>query len=122
MPWIFQQSTGKLMRNGVLVGTGYAGKNEGKNNPHMQTVPNIGPLPRGEYKIIGHPFHHPHTGNYSIRLEPKPTTSMYGRSGFLIHGDSASNPGGASSGCIVLPFNIRHQIWNSGDRDLEVTQ
>ncbi|HAU5567044.1 TPA: DUF2778 domain-containing protein [Serratia fonticola] len=122
MSWVFQQSTGQLSRNGVLVATGYAGLGAGKNNPGMQSTPDTGPLPRGKYTITGHPFHHPHTGNYSMRLQPAPSNVMYGRAGFLIHGDSVAHPGGASNGCIVMPLNIRHKIWSSGDRQVEVVQ
>lgn len=122
MSWIFQQSTGRLSRNGKLVATGYAGKDSGKNNPAMQFTPDTGPLPRGRYTITGHPFHHPHTGNYSMRLQPASTNVMFGRAGFLIHGDSAAHPGSASNGCIVMPLNIRQAIWASGDRQVEVIQ
>ncbi|MBP2168297.1 hypothetical protein J2125_001489 [Erwinia toletana] len=120
MTWIFQQSTGRLSRDGKLIATGYAGKDGGKNNPELQATADTGPLPRGKYTIIGHPFHHPHTGNYSMRLQPDPSNIMYGRAGFLIHGDSAAHPGSASNGCIVMPLNIRHTIWSSGDRRVEV--
>ena len=40
----------------------------------------------------------------------------------MIHGDSIGNPGSASEGCIILGPAIRHRIWNSGDRNLEVVQ
>ncbi|WP_312044275.1 tlde1 domain-containing protein [Erwinia sp.] len=122
MTWVFQQSTGDLTRNGHLVAKGYAGKGPGKFNPNMEGTPNIGPLPKGKYSIIGHPFHHPHTGNYSIRLQPDPKNNMFGRAGFLIHGDSMKHPGMASNGCIVLPGPIRQLIWNSGDKSVEVVR
>ncbi|EPR9081487.1 hypothetical protein ACU9CW_002015 [Cronobacter dublinensis] len=61
MTWIYHQSSGKLFRNGKLMGTGYAGKDAGKNAPNLQGTADIGPLPRGKY-TIGAPFHHPHTG------------------------------------------------------------
>lgn len=120
MTWIYQQSTGFLTQNGRRVAQGYAGKGPGKNNSGMESTPNIGPLPKGKYTIIGHPFTHPHTGQYSIRLQPHPGNSMYGRSGFLIHGDSSKHPGSASNGCIILPMHMRQQIWASGDKEMEV--
>lgn len=122
MAWVYQQGTGRLYRNGRLVATGYAGKGNGKNNPEMQNVQMVGPLPRGTYSITGAPFRHPTTGIYSIRLEPNSGNAMHGRSGFLIHGDSRQRPGDASNGCIILPRNIRETIWNSGDRQVEVTR
>ncbi|WP_435948226.1 hypothetical protein [Dryocola sp. BD586] len=80
----------------------------------------MGPLPRGNYTITGNPFTYPHTGQYSIRQRPAPGNIMYGRSGFLIHGDSRQNPGAAANGCIILPLHIRQMIGDSGDRQLEV--
>ncbi|WP_241645188.1 tlde1 domain-containing protein [Rosenbergiella metrosideri] len=120
MTWIFEQSTGKLSKNGHFIIKGYSGKGPGKFNPDMEKKPNIRPLPRGKYQIIGRPFHHSHTGAYSIRLQPDPTNNVYGRAGFLIHGDSSKHPGEASNGCIILPLNVRQKIWDSGDKQIEV--
>ena len=63
---------------------------------------------------------HLHCGTYVIRLEPDPGNNMCSRSGFYIHGDSKSHPGSASQGCIVLPIKYRKDMWNSGDKILEV--
>jgi len=63
---------------------------------------------------------HPHTGAYSIRLHPAQGNVMFGRARFLIHGDSAKHPGKASDGCIIMPLFIRHEIWASGDKQVEV--
>ncbi len=38
----------------------------------------------------------------------------------MIHGDSTTEPGQASQGCIILPLQIRKKIWDSNDRDLRV--
>lgn len=119
MPWIYQQSSGRLYRNGTYVGTGYSGHGSGKNNSAMQGVAGIGPIPTGSYDI-GAPFNHPQAGPYALRLTPKSGTYTYGRSGFLIHGDSLSNPGQASEGCIVESHPVRQQVWESGDHVLEV--
>ena len=59
-------------------------------------------------------------GPYVLTLTPAPTTNTFGRSGFLMHGDSIIAPGTASKGCIIMPHDAREQVWNSGDRDLEV--
>ncbi len=121
MTRIYHQSSGKLFRNNKLIGNGYAGVGAGKNAPTMQGTADIGPLPRGKY-TIGAPFKHPHTGAYSMRLTPAASNIMYGRSGFLIHGDSTAHPGEASNGCIIMPLNVRHSVWSSGDRNLEVIE
>jgi hypothetical protein len=116
----FQQSTGNSSRNGRFIVKGYAGKGPGKFNPNMEGTPDVGPLPRAEYVITWHPFHHPHTGGCSIRLQLDPKNNMFDRSGFLIHGDSVKHPGQASNGCIILPLPVRQQIWSSGDNQVEV--
>jgi hypothetical protein len=124
MPWVYKQSDGKIMRGGAdgpLVGKGYSGKGSGKDNPSAQASPSFGPIPRGTYRV-GSPFQHPHAGAYALRLTPIDGTYTFGRSGFLIHGDSRANPGDASDGCVVLPLTVRQQIWNSGDHILEVVQ
>jgi hypothetical protein len=55
-----------------------------------------------------------------LPLNPDPENDMHGRGGFLIPGDSKSDPGNASKGCIILPRKYREQIWESGDRTLVV--
>ena len=46
----------------------------------------------------------------------------HGRVAFQIHGESRSNPGNASKGCIVLPRSIRERIWTSSDTLLNVVR
>lgn len=121
--WIYHQRTGQLIgpRNSHPVAKGYSGRDEGKNNPDMQDRKNLGPIPRGKYKIT-EKFDSKLRGPFCLRLEPDPGNQMFGRSAFLIHGDSIKNPGTASQGCIILPRAIRELIWADGDRDLEVKE
>ena len=119
MTWKYEQETGQLSQNGADVAIGYSGAGNGKNNPAMQDVQKIGPIPRGTY-TIGEPHDTPTHGPYVLRLTPDPENEMHGRSGFLIHGDSKEHPGQASEGCIIMPRNIREQVWDSGDTALEV--
>ena len=63
---------------------------------------------------------HPHCGTYVIRLEPDPGNNMCSRSGFYIHDDSTMHLGFASHGCIILDKKYRKDMWNSGDKILEV--
>ena len=49
-------------------------------------------------------------------LTPDSDNNMYGRSGFMIHGDNAQND--ASQGCIIMPRDVR-ELLHEGDR-LEV--
>ncbi|PIT17208.1 tlde1 domain-containing protein [Snodgrassella alvi] len=122
MPWTYSQSTGELKHNGKFIVKGYSGKGLGKDNPKMESVSNIGPIPKGKYTMIDLIQRHPHTGAYSIRLQPAPYNKMHGRSGFLIHGDSIKNPGTASNGCIILDRIYREQMWNSNDKQVEVIE
>lgn len=127
--WIYKQSTGELFRKRsvavapTLVAQGFAGVGAGRNNPDLQCQEDVGPIPRGKYKISGIKSQ---PTEMSLVLIPDPATDMCSpaRSGFLIHGDRAPgvalNPNVASSGCIILAKDIRTSINESGDTDLEV--
>lgn len=119
MTWRYEQATGQLSHDGVDVAVGYAGAGEGKNNPDMQDVQCVGPIPRGRYSINA-PMDTKTHGPYAMHLTPDPSNDMCGRSAFMIHGDSVVHPGTASEGCIIQARPVRQQIWNSGDHDLTV--
>lgn len=106
----FQQSTGILTdANDFHIGEGYAGHGDGLCTPSMQDVVGVGPLPRGIYRI-GQPHDSPHTGKFTMDLEPDPANEMFGRSLFRIHGDNALEDHSASDGCIVMPLMVRLEI------------
>jgi hypothetical protein len=118
----YSQSTGIFTwADHSILGRGYAGNGEGKNNPNMQNVENIGPLPRGKYTISKH-YDSFHTGPFTLPLTPDPSNEMFGREAFKIHGDSITDPGTASNGCIVLPRDKRELIDQSTDKELIVTE
>ncbi len=117
--WYYSQSSGELYHDGEFIGTGYAGHGVGLDNPADQAIPNVGPIPQGQY-YIGPAFDHPKTGVLTMRLEPEPGTNTLGRSGFLCHGDNSQANHTASEGCIVLSHACRIQIANSADRQLEI--
>lgn len=118
--WIYKQSTGELFdANHQLIARGYAGKGDHKNRPEDQHVPNMGPLPQGRY-TLNEPRTSAKTGPYAMDLTPHKENNMFGRSSFQMHGDSIKAPGTASSGCIIMPRNIRELVWRSGDRELQV--
>jgi hypothetical protein len=123
--WTYEQGTGRLSHAGQPVGEcGYSGFEDGKNNPGMQGEPGRGPIPRGHYTVGLAQFVNadgPH-GPFVLPLTPDPANEMFGRSGFLIHGDSIAHAGCASHGCIVLPRPTREGIAQSGDPDLEVVE
>lgn len=128
LDWVYSQSTGQIIHvdsngNGTNVGSGYAGHGDGVNNPAMQNVPGVGPLPQGVYTIA--PQQNNITGNgtnlpSSMRLIPDPSNNMYGRSGFLIHGDNSNGNQSASEGCLVSNRDTRNRIGNSNDNILRV--
>ncbi len=146
--WIYSQGTGDLFYDfenpksnpapfggynpGNLplfyFGNGHAGTGEGWNNPGNQNVgssigadiydpANAGPLPQGLYTIGRLQTNITSRGvrlPNSMWLYPNPGNAMFGRGGFLIHG------GNYSTGCIILPLDVRKEIGNSWDNCLEV--
>lgn len=115
----YQISTGELTRDGVPLGAGYSGQPECKNDPTQCDQHDRGPIPPGRY-TIGEPHDSPTHGPFAMKLTPDPSNEMYGRSAFMIHGDSASHPGAASNGCIIAPRAVRETVHRLNDRDLEV--
>jgi hypothetical protein len=119
--WTYKQSTGELMDgSGTRVAIGYSGHLQGKNNPALQDQHDVGPIPQGHWSIQGPPMNTATHGPFVLRLEPEDGTNTFGRSGFLIHGDSVVHPGMASLGCIIMLRAIREEIWNSPDHELQV--
>ena len=116
----YEQATGKLTDpQGKLIGTGYSGKDWGKNQPDTQSVGSMGPIPEGLY-LIGAARDTITHGPFVLPLTPDPANRMYGRNNFLVHGDSVLNPGEASEGCIILPIVTRRAIASSDDNLLQV--
>ena len=127
MSWTFKQSTGEMSNpEGKVVATGYAGGNcgnnpEGINNPAMQEVHAVGPLPQGVYKFDTVVLQS-HLGPYAIPLIPDPTNEMFGRSAFYIHGDTVGRPRCASEGCIIMPRAIREDMYLGDDHTVVVVE
>jgi hypothetical protein len=118
--WTYEQSTGKMLDpGGAVLAVGYSGGDDGKNNPAFEAEHDVGPLPQGVY-LIGEPRDTVGHGPYALPLTPDAANQMFGRSDFLIHGDSITAPGSASEGCIIMPRFARERIWESGDRQLTV--
>ena len=118
--WTYNSANGSLSRNGILVGTGYSGYGSGVNNPALEDMHNVGPIPRGSWSI-SHFFDDPGgKGPMVARLSPDDGTDTKGRGGFMIHGDTAAHDETASHGCIILSRSLREQIATSGDSILQV--
>jgi hypothetical protein len=125
MTWTWDQSEGRLSRDGRTVSMGYSGRGRGVNNPALEAVRATGPIPAGEWRI-GAPYNSANVGPYTLpvyAVDAIPADDIHqptGRSAFRIHGDSIRNPGDASRGCIIIPRRAREAIWRSGDRVLIV--
>lgn len=117
--FIYHQKTGNLFHNTTIIETGYSGTKKGRNNPEMEDVPNVGPIPKGSYMIGKFPIDHKKLGPYSIPLH-RNSIPTNGRSGFWIHGNNSKND--ASTGCIVLSRIARNHIIASGDNLLSVVE
>jgi len=116
--WTYSQSTGHLLdATGALLCLAYSGTGDGRNNPAMENVPDVGPIPQGTY-TIGPEHLSPHTGPVSMCLTPLAGTDTLGRSEFLIHGDNAEHD--ASHGCVIVDHDSRLKIAASEDRELKV--
>ena len=118
MSWLYSQSRGELRRNGLLIGRGYSGAGRGKNNPRLEAIRDVGPIPRGHYRI-GVVHNSDNTGPRVMNLRPIGHRA-HGRISFEIHGDNTRHT--ASRGCIIFPRVVRDRIAASGDTDLEVTR
>lgn len=106
----------------IPVGKGWAGNHEGKNNPAMQEVPCVGPLPQGHYTLQPWEAYHGHLGPLVSFLKPDPANEMFGRGDFFIHGPAMSpaSYGQESKGCIVMARDVRQNLSDLGITSLEV--
>jgi len=102
----FRTTDGEFRFKDRFEGNGYSGTGEGRNNPTLEWKPNVGPIPRGLYRI-GDPITDAHMGPLAFPLVPI-DHSACGRTGFYIHGNNAAND--ASHGCIILGWAIRAHI------------
>jgi len=133
LDWVYVQSTGQMYYQPTanlgggppqpIGGPMYAGHGAGVNNPALDFVPSVGPLPTGGYTIGQQQNNLTGAGLSlpgSMRLTPDVDNWMHGRSGFLIHGDNNAGNRSASEGCIIQPRSIRDLIGVSQDRRLRV--
>ena len=123
MAWTYEQLTGNFLDpSDELQGKGYSGQPPYRNNPDAQYLPTWGPIPQGMWQAVEMIPESTSHGPFAIRLEPYPETETFGRSGFLMHGDSLVHPGFASDGCIIQSRDVREKFWNGVDHDLQVVR
>jgi len=116
---VYHQSTGKLTLDDREIGKGYSGKGDGKNNPDKEDVKKVGPIPQGLYTIGKARDYKKMPDCFDLTPDGH---DAHGRSEFLIHGDSKTDPGNASEGCIILGPEVRKKIAESGVVKLRVVK
>jgi Protein of unknown function (DUF2778) len=110
MKFVYEQATGNLYADGELLGTCYSGRGKGLNNAELEAVHDEGPIPAGWY-TIGTFFDDPGgKGPVVAHLAPDSTNQMFGRAGFMIHGDNRAANHTASEGCIIASHTIRLEV------------
>lgn len=121
MRLIYVQSTGELigLPEGKVIG--YSGQPPHVNSTGSQGIHGAGPIPRGLWKV-GAFADSSHMGPLAIELQAADGTETFGRTGFFVHGDSASHPGFASHGCIILPRGARQAIVDNAVTEIEVVE
>ena len=115
----YSQISGGICLDDTNIGDGYSGYGAGLDNPVLEYEPNVGPIPRGKWKILHWEDYHEGKGPMVAILRPD-GHNAHGRSGFLIHGDNRQMNHTASHGCIIASRSIRQQLKDSGETDLEV--
>ncbi|ATW62974.1 hypothetical protein [Citromicrobium phage vB_Cib_ssDNA_P1] len=123
MDFLYEQRSGNFYLADIedgraLVACGYSGKGQSRNNPVHQDRQALGPLPCGVWRI--HPaITHKRLGPIAIPLT-QTKGETFGRSAFYIHGDNSRGDYSASSGCIILPRDVRTFVSRSGIGTLTV--
>lgn len=116
----FDQKSGNIDLRETFIGAGYSGHGVGLDNPDLEAMANIGPIPRGEWQIVRWDDVHDDKGPVVAVLEPV-GHDAHGRTGFLIHGDNPQLNHAASHGCIIAGRSLRDALRASGDTKLVVT-
>jgi hypothetical protein len=108
--YVYKQSTGQLTQNKQLLGMGYSGKGQARNNFAMQGQRNLGPIPVGSYAITGKK--NDEKGEPIVELLPQAPNNAQGRFPFETFRISAETnpPGNAPAGDIVMPRDARQRI------------
>lgn len=119
MPWLYESSSGWLSRKGSRLARGYSGAPGAVNDPAQQSLHDAGPIPEGIW-MMGEPRDTVEHGPFAIPLVAMAGTETFGRSDFMVHGDSKEHPGAASKGCIIMPRFARERLVESGEKLLEV--
>jgi hypothetical protein len=110
--YVYSQRTGELKLGNDVIGKGFSGTGAGRNNPAMQNRAKVGPIPVGDYGIIGKgPVGNGKAPNdMMIRLLPiAGASNTFGRFGpepFTITPDTGSN----AASEVVMPRDVIDRI------------
>lgn len=114
---LFQYVRGEAGWAWNVLGTGYAGKGDGLNNPSKEDEPNVGPIPCGVWSL-SFPYEDPHKGKNCFRLVP--LTYRGSRRSFMIHANSKTGGTASSEGCIIMDAAVRQKLAESKENHLIV--
>jgi hypothetical protein len=106
--YTYRQSTGELKLDNEVLGKGFSGVGEGKNNGAMQGEKNVGPIPVGDYRIARGTVPGK-AGQTVVRLLPVPgtdTLKRYPKERFMI----VPEPGNNQACELVLPRAVYDRI------------
>jgi hypothetical protein len=106
--YVYSQSTGQLRLGDLLLGTGFSGSGNGRNNPKLERMFKIGPIPAGDY-TIGNKFTE---ADGAVRFELKPmvnSTNRWPREVFWMAADTTP-PGGNPASYITLSRDVLSKI------------
>ena len=113
MPWIYSVTRKSFFRSCPMPNgkpsnfPGYSGKRgQWRDNYEKEGVSNLGPIPRGDYRI-GQAYEHTKLGPVTMNLDPINHNAL-GRTVFRIHGNNKNID--ASTGCIILDKAFRDVI------------
>ena len=123
----YRQSTGSIQDGLGYLGIGYSGHGQGLDNPEMEVVSDVGPIPAGRWKMASYSgaAHYEDKGPGVIVLDPMPDDQgaiawAHGRAGFLVHGDNEAGNHTASHGCIIAGPAVRARMWADADKIIQV--
>ena len=108
--WTYSQSTGVLFNHSTNQSWQcYSGHGDGLNNPQLQDLVMVGPIPQGSWEVV-EIASDLKTGPVTWFLEwMAPIWSYPGRDkgSFRVHGDNAEVNHTASDGCVIAPHDCR---------------
>lgn len=115
---IYDRPNGNLLRDTLRIGKCYSGSGAGLDNPKMEAVHNIGPIPAGDYRLercSPEEIATMHKGPDVYRLVALDPEKLLGRSGFMFHWDNKNQDFSGSEGCILPLTSAVWQRIHDGD-------